>query len=88
MNRESFHDGGGSGWSSCCVTVAEAGGMVRLKILRKRRARVVLPEDEGPDRPSRIVVGFSEDSFRWSEAGWDGSMISIFDIDGEGGWEG
>jgi len=29
---------------------------VVLKILRNKRARVVLPEDEGPERPSRMVV--------------------------------
>lgn len=61
MKRDSFH----SCCSCCCCVVdneddaaAAAAGehTVMLNIVRSRRARVVLPEEEGPDRPSKIVV--------------------------------
>lgn len=52
-------------------------GMVRLKMLRSSRASVVLPEDDGPESPSRIVVGGFEGSWRVSGAGLDAAMISF-----------
>lgn len=52
-------------------------GMVRLKMLRSSRASVVLPDDDGPESPSRIVVGGFEDSWKVLGAGLDAAMISF-----------